>query len=221
MEQLAYYSIRIHPSDYSAADLEEKFSQFCTNNSIERYVMTYEQDAARPHYHTLVQQPEKSLFKLKQSFKAHLPDLKGNKSFAFSQVTEPLGMLNYICKGGDYRVYSNHFTVDQLDAAKDTWLKNKGTLAQEKHNKVKKTQKTAKDLTDLFILTLATQQKIKPLNKNYFVGFLTEFILANSIINFNRNFMEKFYRIYLKIVDPYEYHEYVKKQVSSFYENNF
>lgn len=48
-----WYSIRIHET--SQEDIELSFQEFCEDQSIERYLLCYEEQAAKPHYHSMIE----------------------------------------------------------------------------------------------------------------------------------------------------------------------
>lgn len=208
------FSIRIHPPQPCNEDVEGDFIAFCLANKIEDYILTFEDDAARPHYHSYVVS-EKTEFKLKQSFRKMFPYLKGNKHHAFSAVKDAHGCKKYICKGGDFRYCSAKYTIDDLNEFRNEWLKTKGEVAQKQQNKKQKAKKTLKDLEEVFKLLLKDKPTILNVDKNsLFIEILREFILSNNIKNYNKNFIEKYYRLYLSEKYPVEYEFYIFKTIT-------
>lgn len=212
------FTIRIHPPQPCNEDVEGDFLNFCLANNIDDYILTFEDDAARPHYHTYVVS-EKTEFKLKQSFRKIFPYLKGNKHHAFTPVNDAHGCKKYICKGGDFRYCSPKYTPHDLEEYRNEWLKTKGELAQKKENKKQKQKKTLKDLEEVFKLLLKDKPSIVNVDKNQqFIEILKEFILANNIKNYNKNFIEKYYRTYLCEKYPVEYEFYIWKTITHYLE---
>ena len=221
-----HISIRIHPHEDYAEDLVEKFKDYCDHNLVKDYIMTYEDDAARPHYHTYLK-TDKTGWKLKQTFKQMFPLLKGNKYFAFTQISDDYAYKKYICKGGDYKIHSDNYTLDDLEEFKTDWLKIKGEIAHMKQTEAKKKQKKNKDLEDQFIQYISELVPNPPggytssfLDLDNAIIVIKGFILEQKILNFNPQFIQKYYRLLVRICDPEKYKLYVQEFVRSSLEKN-
>lgn len=139
-----WHTVRIHPNHDNPSDIVNDFKNYCETNSIENFILSYEEDASRPHYHALFESP-KTQFKLKQSFKDNFPNLKGNKHFAFTKIVDEEGYKGYVCKGGDFKLHSVNYTVENLNDYKEAYLAEKGEQAVKKSKQKqmkKKTQRT-------------------------------------------------------------------------------
>ena len=217
-----HISIRIHPHADYAEDLVQKFKTYCDHNLIEDYIMTYEDDAARPHYHTYLK-TEKTEWKLKQSFKQIFPLLIGNKYFAFTQITDDEAYKKYICKNGDYKLQSDNYKTEDLEKYRTEWLKVKGEIADKKQKQKKKKEKQKQDLEELFrdycVENVDDYPKPK-LDIENCILIIKGFLLEKNILNFTPQLITKYYKILLKTLDPEAYKLYVQEFVRSSLEKN-
>jgi hypothetical protein len=218
MDQTEYVAIRIHPPKDTPCRIEDDFISLSLHLNLEDFIMTYEDDAARPHYHILLKNPL-TLFKLKQSFKTYFPYLKGNKAFAFTKITDHESFKNYICKGGKYRLHTKNYTIEDLHSFRDKWLSKKGEIAQQKQDIKKKKAKQVKDLEDQFNKELTEMEQYQITKPTHFPLFLKEFIIKHHILNYNKNFIDKYYRLFLKKIDPERYENYLFELIKDYCQN--
>lgn len=200
-----WFSIRIHSVE---DDIEQSFQQFCEDNSIDRYLMCYEEDAARPHYHSMVEcSLEKKRKIIKQKlFKKHFPNLSGNKCYAWTQAYGPQRMFQYICKDGNYRTRSIHFTDDILkEFHQDYWLEQSES-AKKLATKKQKDKKVRLDLAEKWINKI---RDIKYKHPSDFDIPFRDFIIENNIFHLQGNLIDRYYGLFLKTLDPIRHEEFL------------
>lgn len=211
-----YITLRMTIEEYDSTQFEVDFLDFIDAAGITQYILAYEEDAARPHYHTIIDDASKSLHKLKQIHKTHFPYLKGNKGFAFTPIKDAPGMLNYVCKGGNIITHSIHFTPEAIKTAEQVWLSTKGKLHSIKEAEQKKSQTKAKENQDKWL----QQLKNSNLSHNDFPKTLSAFIIKKNINNWNINLVQLYYRIFIKEVCPDLYEKYILTNLTDWFYNN-
>lgn len=220
-----HMSIRLHPHEDYAEDYVQKFKAYCDHNLVKDYILTYEANAARPHYHSYLK-TEKTKYKLSESFKEFFPALKGNGYFSFKQVNDEEKWKKYICKEGDFKLYSDNYEGQDLLDYQTDWLKTAGEIALNQQKKKQKKQKEDKELPDLFLDYIKTRIPDPPvinsklLDLDYAIIIIKGFILEQNILSFTPQFIQKYYRLLVKTVDPEKWKLYVQEFVRSSLEKN-
>lgn len=210
-----WHTVRIHPTsdNQEPHNISYDFKTYVAVNDIQDYILTFEEDAARPHYHALFQS-KRSQFKLRQAFKIQFPYLKGNKSFAFSKIYDHENYKKYVCKMGCFIAHSDNYTIDDLLQYKSNYLIDKGNQTLEKKNKQQMVKKKALDTEDKFKEYIKNSKTI--LHKSDFPQFLKNFIIQEKISSWTKTFLEKYYRLFLRHTDESLYEEYLFNSITDF-----
>lgn len=207
-----WYSIRIYVPDLSDQSIEEQFVEFCEDLSIDRYLLCFEEQAAKPHYHSMVEcsleKKKKICNKNNNKFKKHFPSVYGNKSFAWTACYGPKRMFQYICKEGNYRSRSIHFTDQVLDNFKTEYWKEQAEASQKVSLKKQTMKKDERTNQEKFIDEV--RKKCKEFtHRSQFDTLFRDFCIEKNISPNSSVMIDKYFGLFLKTMDPIEYQQFV------------
>lgn len=203
-DQHDWYSIRIHGTVED--DIETHFQQFCEDQDITRYLLCYEEKAARPHYHSMIEctlkKKKKICNKYHNHFKRHFQHLEGNGSFAWTACYGPQRMFQYICKDAQFRTRSIHFTDDILQAFHDNYWKEQAEASRAAQITKQASKKDKKAHEEKFVEKIRNIEYTDP---QQFSLIFRDFSLENNFLTISKPMIDKYYALFLKTLDPEAY----------------